>query len=402
MQYPQRRRRFVALLDDRDHLPHVAEVEKQRIVGVDVRAVGAVDGEQPTAGDRVGCELAGTRIDPMHSGRRSRLGLGHSDECRDAAPVATLRRVDSVAVGLVAGYAADRMLGDPRRFHPVAGLGRILGSLERELYRDTRSAGVAYAAVAVGGMGLASALVTRRLRSIEPVLVATATWAVLGGTTLAGVGEQMADNLDAGDIDAARALIPSLCGRDPQSLDADGMCRAAVESIAENTSDATVAPVVWGAVAGVPGLVAYRTVNTLDAMVGYRSARYLNFGWASARFDDLANVVPARLSGLLVVVLGPDPASSWAAWHRDAGKHPSPNAGVVEASFAGALGIGLGGRTVYAHGEEMRPQLGSGPAPGSQDLRAAVRLSRRVQTGTVVVAVGYRLLRAVLSRRSAG
>jgi len=310
--------------------------------------------------------------------------------------------VDSVAVGLVAGYAADRMLGDPRRFHPVAGLGRILGSLERELYRDTHSAGVAYAAVAVGGMGLASALVTRRLRSIEPVLVATATWAVLGGTTLAGVGEQMADNLDAGDIDAARALIPSLCGRDPRSLDADGMCRAAVESIAENTSDATVAPVVWGAVAGVPGLVAYRTVNTLDAMVGYRSARYLNFGWASARFDDLANVVPARLSGLLVVVLGPDPASSWAAWHRDAGKHPSPNAGVVEASFAGALGIGLGGRTVYAHGEEMRPQLGSGPAPGSQDLRAAVRLSRRMQTGTVVVAVGYRLLRAVFSRRSAG
>ncbi len=311
-------------------------------------------------------------------------------------------RVDSVAVGLVAGYLADRMLGDPRRFHPVAGLGRILGGLERGLYRDSRTAGVAYTALTVGGAGIGSALLTRRLRPIEPVLVAAATWAALGGTTLAGVGGQMAGNLDGGNLDGARALIPSLCGRDPNSLDADGMCRAAVESIAENTSDATVAPVLWGAVAGVPGLVAYRTINTLDAMVGYRSPRYERFGWASARLDDLANVIPARVSGLLAVALGPHPASAWAAWHRDARKHPSPNAGVVEASFAGALGIGLGGRTVYAHGVEMRPQLGSGPAPTSADLREAVRLSRRVQSGAVAVGVGYRLLRRGLSRRNAG
>ncbi|MBD0022553.1 cobalamin biosynthesis protein [Gordonia pseudamarae] len=310
--------------------------------------------------------------------------------------------MDSVAVGVVAGYAADRILGDPRRYHPVAGLGRVLGGLERALYRDSRSAGLAHVALAVGGVAVTSALLTGRLRRTEPLLVAAATWAVLGGTTLAAVGEQMADSLDAGDLEAARALIPSLCGRDPNSLDADGMCRAAVESIAENTSDATVAPVLWGAVAGVPGLLAYRTVNTLDAMVGYRSPRYERFGWASARLDDLANFVPARVGGVLAVVLGPDPAASWAAWHRDAHNHPSPNAGVVEASFAGALGIGLGGRTVYAHGVEMRPELGRGHAPGPVDLRAAVRLSRRVQTGAVAVAVGYRVVRAVFSRRSAG
>lgn len=230
--------------------------------------------------------------------------------------------------------------------------------------------------------------------------MAAATWVALGGTSLAAVGDRLGNALDAGDTDGARALIPSLCGRDPDSLDEAGMARAAVESVAENTSDAAVAPLLWGAVAGVPGLLAYRMINTLDAMVGYRNDRYLRFGWASARLDDVANYAPARLTALLVLIIGPDRRSGLTAVRNDAAAHPSPNAGVVEASFAGVLGVSLGGVTVYRHRAEHRPVLGRGPAPSASDVRRTAVLSRRVQVGALVtVAVGQLLVRAVLARR---
>ncbi len=163
-----------------------------------------------------------------------------------------------------------------------------------------------------------------------------------------------------------RQLLPSLCGRDPAALDADGLVRAALESLAENTSDAQVAPLLWTAVGGAPGALVYRAINTLDAMVGYRSPKYARFGWAAARLDDVANVVPARLTAALVVVCAPlvggSPTGAVRAWRRDAARHPSPNAGVVEAAFAGALGVRLGGPTRYPHGLEIRPALGDGHA----------------------------------------
>ena len=310
------------------------------------------------------------------------------------------------AAGIGLGVLADRILGDPLRWHPVAGLGRSIGVAETVMYRDSRSAGTVFAVIVIGIAGGTSYLAMRAVSRWEVPLTAAVTWAVLGGTSLARIGEEMADDLTRADLDAARTLVPSLCGRDPQSLDSDGMARAALESIAENTSDATVAPLWWGAVAGVPGLVAYRSINTLDAMVGYRSPRYTRFGWASARIDDIANLVPARLAGMLAVVVGDDPRGAWRAWRCDAAAHPSPNAGVVEASFAGALGVALGGRTVYPHGVEQRPVLGSGHAPELADLRAAVRLSRRVQWSAAAVAVliaarPWRVVRA-FSRRSVG
>jgi adenosylcobinamide-phosphate synthase len=195
---------------------------------------------------------------------------------------------------------------------------------------------------------------------------------------------------DGVDLAAARRRLPSLCGRDPESLDAAGMARAGVESLAENTSDAVVAPLFWGAVAGVPGLLGYRAVNTLDAMVGYRSPRYRRFGWASARLDDVANLVPARVCAALFTVLAPavggSPSGALAAWRRDSGGHPSPNAGPVEAAAAGALGVGLGGRTVYAHGVEERPRLGIGPTPTPVDLHRSARLSRLVGAAAAVLA----------------
>jgi adenosylcobinamide-phosphate synthase len=208
----------------------------------------------------------------------------------------------------------------------------------------------------------------------------------------------LAAELGRGDLNAARARLPSLCGRDPATLDAGGLARAGVESLAENTSDAVVAPLLWGGVAGVPGLLGYRAVNTLDAMVGYRSPRYRRFGWAAARLDDAVNLVPARVAALLVAaaapVVGGSPRAARAAWRRDARAHPSPNAGPVEAAAAGALGVRLGGRTVYAHGVERRPVLGDGCAPAVVDLRRAVRLSRAVGVLAAALAATIPALRS--------
>jgi adenosylcobinamide-phosphate synthase len=303
-----------------------------------------------------------------------------------------VRNATSTAVGLVLGFVLDRVFGDPRRWHPVAGFGSAAAALEAKTYTDDRRAGVVHEVIAVGSVVGIGALATRGGGSGRGavLLTALATWTALGGRSLVRAGHAMADRLDADDLVGARELLPSLCGRDPSVLDADGLARAALESIAENTSDAAVAPLLWGAVAGVPGVLGYRAVNTLDAMIGYRNERYERFGWAAARTDDVANLVPARVTGLLTAVLAPlvggTARASLRAWRRDAGTHPSPNAGVVEASMAGALGVRLGGRTQYRHGTELRPTLGDGPAPTAADLRRAARMSGAVQVGAVVVA----------------
>jgi len=296
--------------------------------------------------------------------------------------------------GILAAYLADVLLADPRRGHPVAGFGWCATALEKITYRDRRRSGALHTAVLVGALAGAGTLVQRRVGdgTALAVLTAAATWVALGGTTLAKTGIEMADRLDADDIDGARALLPSLCGRDPAALDGPGLARAACESIAENTSDATVAPLLWAAVAGVPGVLAYRGINTLDAMIGNRSERYRRFGWAAARLDDLANYIPARVTGALVAlcaaVVGGSAIHAVEAWLRDADRHPSPNAGVVEAAFAGALGLRLGGPTQYGHELEIRPTLGEGRSPSVADLRRAVRLSLLVQFAAVVLAAG--------------
>jgi adenosylcobinamide-phosphate synthase len=302
--------------------------------------------------------------------------------------------------GLVLGVLADSLLGDPRRGHPVAGFGSVAARLERYCYADARAPGVGYTATLVGAVVLLGVGVERLLAerpALRVLATAAATWTVLGGTSLTRHGAALADELSAGDLTAARARLPSLCGRDPASLDVAGAARAGTESMAENTSDAVVAPLLWGAVVGVPGLLGYRAVNTLDAMVGHRSARYRNFGWAAARLDDLANLVPARVAAGITVVVAPliggSPSNALAAWRRDAAAHPSPNAGPVEASAAGALGVTLGGRTVYPYRVEERPRLGSGPPPTPVDLRRAVRLARLVSAGAAVLAVAASVAR---------
>ncbi len=292
------------------------------------------------------------------------------------------------------GYLADRALGDPRRGHPVALFGRAAAALEDVTYRDSRIAGAVHVGALIPAVGLLGLAVHRvaaqRGRVWSIAATAAATWVSLGGTSLARTGLEMSELLERDDVEAARGLLPSLCGRDPASLDGAGLARASLESIAENTSDAQVAPLLCAAAGGAPAVLMYRAVNTLDSMVGYRSPRYLRFGWAAARLDDIANYAAARVTASLVVLsaalVGGSPSGAARAWRRDAGRHPSPNAGVVEAAFAGALGVRLGGPTQYRHELQIRPTLGDGREPTVTDLRRAVALSSLVQAGAAALA----------------
>lgn len=280
-------------------------------------------------------------------------------------------------LGLTAGFAADRVLGDPARWHPVAGFGRAAAALERLTYADRRSAGAVHVAILVGATAAVG------VRRAGPVATAIATWAVLGGRSLDREAAAVQAHLAAGDLPAARQRLTHLVGRDTSALDEAGVARAVIESLAENTSDAVVAPLVWGAVAGVPGLLAHRAANTLDAMIGHRNERYERYGWAAARLDDLLNLPGARLTAALTVVLGDDRSAAWRTWRRDAGGHPSPNAGPVEAAFAGALGLRLGGVNAYGGRTEDRQVLGDGRAPDRHDITRARRLARRVGVGAL-------------------
>ncbi|MFG3285829.1 cobalamin biosynthesis protein [Streptomyces sp. NPDC048111] len=304
-------------------------------------------------------------------------------------------RADRVFVhGVTAGLLGDLLFGDPRRGHPVAAFGRAAGAVERLLWRDHRGWGALHTLVCAGGATGAAALARRAVRGrplAAAALTAAATWTVVGGTSLGREARAIGGALAAGDVEVARERLPHLCGRDPQSLDADGVARAVVESVAENTSDAVVGALVWGALAGVPGLVGFRAVNTLDAMVGHKSPRHRRYGWASARLDDVAGWPGARLTAVLAALAGPDTRGALRAWRSDAGRHPSPNAGPVEASFAGALGVRLGGTLSYAGRVEHRPVLNApGRAVGVADIERAVRLSRTVGWLTLATAVAAR------------
>ena len=290
----------------------------------------------------------------------------------------------SRALGLALGFAADQVLGDPARWHPVAGFGRVATALERTTYADRRGPGVAHVALLVGAAAAVGVVAERGPRTL---FTAAATWVVLGGRSLEREAEAVADLLAAGRLDEARERLTHLVGRDTTRLDEAEVARAAIESLAENTSDAVVAPLVCGALAGVPGLLGYRAANTLDAMIGHRSPRYERFGWAAARLDDLLNLPGSRLTAALATLLGADPPAARRAWRRDAGRHPSPNAGPVEAAFAGALGVRLGGTTVYAGRVEQRPVLGHGRPPDQHDISRAIELAGRVGRAAAVVAV---------------
>jgi adenosylcobinamide-phosphate synthase len=292
------------------------------------------------------------------------------------------------AVAVVLGFAADRVFGDPSRRHPVAGFGAVAAWVERRVWRPSRLAGAVYAGALVAGVWGAVEASVRQLAPRGRVAFAVAVlWATLGGRSLERAALRLRAALDAGDLDRARALAPALVGRDPSKLDGGELARAAVESIAENTSDAVVAPLLWMAAFGPAGAAAYRAINTLDAMVGHRDERHLRFGWAAARLDDAANWVPARVTALLAIALARGRRrAAWRAAFVDGARHPSPNAGRAEGAFAGALGVRLGGINHYPHGHETRPPMGAGAAPESDDVARAVSMARRVGVAAAAVA----------------
>ncbi|HTW14000.1 MAG TPA: cobalamin biosynthesis protein [Nocardioides sp.] len=313
----------------------------------------------------------------------------------------------SRGLGLALGYWADRRWGDPVRRHPVAGFGMLATRVERAAYADSRARGTAYCAALVGGcagLGVAAERVTRAHPVAHTAATAVATWAVLGGRSLEREALAVHDLLERDDLPGARQRLTHLVGRDTSELSADEVARAVVESVAENTSDAVTTPLWWGAVAGIPGLVGHRAANTLDAMVGHRIPRYLRFGWASARLDDVLGLPGARYGGLAVLLASPSTAGqAWRTWRRDARRHPSPNAGVVEAAFAGALGVRLGGTNRYGTRVEERAVLGDGVPVRPHHVPAATALARRVGVVAVagaIVAVVRRDTRPQRARRA--
>jgi adenosylcobinamide-phosphate synthase len=294
---------------------------------------------------------------------------------------------------IITALALDAAFGDPERGHPVAGFGRLATALERVMWRDSRLAGAAHAIVLVVGSAVAAAAVERRLGRARPAFAPLALWATLGRRSLAEAAGALASAVAAEDMVTARRLAPTLVGRDVTDLDASELCRAAIESVAENTTDAVVAPLFWFAVLGAPGAIAYRSVNTLDAIVGHRSPRYERFGWFAARLDDALSWLPARLATAAAVASAPVVGSAHEALRAlpAASAHPSPNAGLIEAAFAGALAVRLGGRNRYRTRLEERPLLGPAGTPSPADVARAVQLSAAVTlvAAATLIAVGW-------------
>jgi adenosylcobinamide-phosphate synthase len=275
-------------------------------------------------------------------------------------------------LAVAAALVADRLTREPPNpVHPVALFGRAMQWTERRIWADHRARGALYTGVGVAG----AAAVGAAARSVAVTL-----WVAVAGNELRRTARRIADRVEGDDLNGARNELPSLVGRDPSALDAAGISAAVIESVAENTVDAVVAPVFWALVAGAPGAAAYRAINTMDAMVGHRSERYERFGWASARLDDVANWIPARLFALLVVVQQPTRAREvLAVVRRDSPAHPSPNAGVAESAMAAAIGRQLGGPLRYGERREERPTLGDGPRPGGADVASAIAISSRAE-----------------------
>lgn len=263
--------------------------------------------------------------------------------------------------------------------HPVVWIGSLIGLFERSLnppempFGARRLLGVtaliALCAIA-GGAGWAVAAAPLPAPAVSLIVVLFAT-SGLAQRSLYDHVAVVATALRDGDLTAARLKVGRIVGRDTAGLDADGVAKAAIESLAESFSDGVVAPAFWFLVGGLPGLLIYKAVNTADSMIGHREERWRAFGWASARFDDLLNLVPARLSGVLIAAAG---RRGWRTMLRDAHQHASPNAGWPEAAMAGALDRTLGGPAAYDGAVLQRPRLGDGPAPTAADLDRALRL----------------------------
>lgn len=293
---------------------------------------------------------------------------------------------------LLIGYVADALLGDPEHWpHPVRALGGFIGRFERLHYEDSVAAGLglvlATVSVTLAAPVLAFALLPGPLAWL---LAAYLVYACLAAQGLDAAGRRVLAALEEHDMAAARRAVGRLVGRDTAGLDAAGVRRACLESLAENLSDGVAAPLFWGLVLGAPGMLLYKAVNTMDSMVGYTAPRYARFGRVAARLDDAVNYIPARLTAWLLVAAArltrPEGLQAARRARRvlraDAAKSKSPNAGRPMAAMAGALGVRLGGPASYFGENEQKPWLGgAGREPGDADLEAGLRLARLAGLG---------------------
>lgn len=307
---------------------------------------------------------------------------------------------------LLFAYIVDRLVGDPRFLtHPVVIMGRIITWLEKIIRkrcttdRSLKWAGLLFPLILVGGSFLFVWGLLAILAMLSPWLAwAAEIWLIsttIASKGLADAGMEIFRHLKKGDLPAARTSLSMVVGRDTDQLDEPQIVRGAVETVAENMVDAIISPLFFAAIGGAPLAMAYRAANTLDSMVGYKDERYLHLGWASARFDDLANYIPARLCALLIVVAasicGKSGAGAWRMIRRDARKHPSPNSGFAEAGVAGALGIQLGGLNYYRGVASHRALLGD----PTRELKAR-DISRTVEIMHLCALLGVILLAALL------
>ena len=279
----------------------------------------------------------------------------------------------AMPLAAMAAVMLDRLLGEPRRFHPLVGFGNLAAAIEKRLNRCSIASGLIGWALAV----LPWVVLTFALRPLAPFAVDVALlYFALGAQSLGEHAEAVARPLAAGRLDEARQRVGWMVSRDTTQLDESGVAKAGMESVLENGNDAIFGALFWFALLGGPGALLFRLANTLDAMWGYRTERYNLYGRFTARFDDLLNWLPARLTALSYALLGRT-GNALACWRAQAPGWDSPNAGPVMAAGAGSLGVQLGGAAIY-HGQlEQRPLLGNGPVPVAGDLARAIALIRR-------------------------
>lgn len=295
------------------------------------------------------------------------------------------------AGAMVVAMAVDALLGWPswlfaRIGHPVTWLGRLIAAIDAAWNRASdppwlrRVVGVAGALVVIA-LSVALGWIVQSVLSsgsIQIILIGILAWPLVALRSLHDHVAAVATPLQAGDIAAAREAVSGIVGRDPAALDEAGIARAAIESLAENASDGIVAPVFWGALFGLPGIFGYKAINTLDSMIGHRSERHEAFGWAAARIDDVANFIPARLTGFLFVLLASRRSEALSCMTRDARRHRSPNAGWPEAAMAGALGVRLSGPRIYHGSATDEPWLNEGARdPRAADIGEGLTVYRR-------------------------
>jgi adenosylcobinamide-phosphate synthase len=283
----------------------------------------------------------------------------------------------STMLAMWVAIGVDAWLGEPRGVHPLVLFGRLANAIEKRLYVDRRMSGVLAWSVAVVPMVLVLWLMLRFLPAWSSWCVSVVVlYLAVGLRSLGEHAKPVADALADGRLDDARRSVGRMVSRDTDALNISQVAAAATESALENGNDAVFGALFWFAVLGAPGALLYRLANTLDAMWGYRTPRYENFGWAAARIDDVFNFVPARLTAFTYALCGRFDAAL-RCWRKQAPQWDSPNAGPVMAAGAGALGVSLGGAAPYHGVWEVRPELGEGDLPDASAIYRALALVRR-------------------------